>query len=203
MSDEAAIHVGAGLGNDLEVLRGKSRLPFSLHLGRPMLQWWDLLTGKEPADWWIRIRGLNGPLWLLAVAGLAAGIWWYRQPIRVDLPVVEAGSAPAEARRQDRGAPGLPAAGSQLRGKTLFEAQRQPRARAASERNVTLTELSKGLQLQAIIGGDKPRAVIFNSATNQSQQVTAGQFIGEIEVKSIGTTTVELGWKGESIELSM
>lgn len=180
---------------------GTAQLSFLRRLTRSMLQWWDLLTRRQTADWWIWVRALNSPIILVAVTGLAVA--WFSRPTGVDMPESGTPSGPLEWQAQGSRASGLPTSGAQLSGSTLFGAAGKSRARPTSEHNVTLAELSKGLQLQAIIGGNNPRAVIFNSETNQTHQVSAGQFIGDIEVRGIGTTTVELGWKDETIQLSL
>jgi hypothetical protein len=64
-------------------------------------------------------------------------------------------------------------------------------------------EKISSLNLQGIISGDSPQAVIVDKKSKQTYFLSAGEYIGEIEVKEILPGRVRLNYLGQETELAL
>lgn len=80
---------------------------------------------------------------------------------------------------------------------------RAPAVRRAPRQSAIVPDLGNELQLNGVVGGDDPRAIIYHKRTQQVHSVRVGQQFGEFEVIEIHPMKVILKWRDETIELSM
>ena len=80
---------------------------------------------------------------------------------------------------------------------------RPPTPRTRPEPNVIVPDLANELQLQGVIGGDSPQAIILHKRTQQTHSVRVGQKFGEFTVVEIHSMRVILQWRDETIEISI
>ena len=81
-----------------------------------------------------------------------------------------------------------------------------PHARPAAEPARPRTnpvELLEKVELQGVVGGDRPRAMIRYRTTQETVTVSVGDDLGEFEVIEIGERSVVLKWRDELFELSL
>lgn len=64
-------------------------------------------------------------------------------------------------------------------------------------------ELLRLLELQGVLGGDNPRAIVFYKRTKETITVSEGDGLGEFEVMEIRERSVILKWREELFELSL
>ena len=64
-------------------------------------------------------------------------------------------------------------------------------------------ELLRLLELQGVMGGDNPRAIVFYKRTKETVTVSVGDGLGEFEVTEIRERSVILKWREELFELSL
>ena len=64
-------------------------------------------------------------------------------------------------------------------------------------------ELLRLLELQGVMGGDSPRAIVFYKRTKETVTVSVGDGLGEFEVTEIRERSVILKWREELFELSL
>ncbi len=64
-------------------------------------------------------------------------------------------------------------------------------------------ELLRLLELQGVLGGDSPRAIVFYKRTKETVTVSVGDGLGEFEVTEIRERSVILKWREELFELSL
>lgn len=83
---------------------------------------------------------------------------------------------------------------------TLF---RSPVVRPQPKPSAVVPDLANELQLNGVIGGDNPQAIIFHKRTQQIHSVRVGQRFGEFEVVEIRPMRVVLKWRDETFELSI
>ncbi|MGD0335815.1 MAG: hypothetical protein ABSB18_01760 [Candidatus Omnitrophota bacterium] len=67
--------------------------------------------------------------------------------------------------------------------------------------NAATSDMVKDIALVGIISGDNPQAVIEDKRSQKTYYLTAGQFIGEIQVEKIMDGKIILNYRGEKFEL--
>jgi hypothetical protein len=156
----------------------------------------------EPASpWWVRVRVING----LALVALAATflllVLWVSRPV-AESPEPSSGrdgGTELEAFGDESGE--LGDSSVRFSSRKLFRQAKGESRRRPQRANVTLSELSRKLTLQGILGGDSPRAIILNGSTRQVLYLAQGEYVGEIQVVEIRKNSVLLSWKEETLEL--
>lgn len=80
----------------------------------------------------------------------------------------------------------------------------RPQNRAAPKGPKTNpVELLQLLELQGVLGGKNPKAIIVYKKTNDSHTLSVGDDLGEFKVKEIKDRSVILQWREELFELSL
>jgi hypothetical protein len=151
------------------------------------------------SPWWVRLRALNAAGIAVLGAGFLLLALWVSRPVALS-EVPDSGTSAGDLA-------GTFEDGTHDRGPVRFSTRelfRQPRApeRPRTQRaNVTLSELSRALTLQGVLGGESPRAIILNGATRQVLYLATGEFVGEIRIAEIRENSVLLEWKDQTLEL--
>ncbi|MFQ5600129.1 MAG: hypothetical protein ACE5G2_06205 [Candidatus Krumholzibacteriia bacterium] len=161
--------------------------------------WAGALVGRVRCPSWIRLQALNVLLGVALVLLLAAWPPWFFRSVGTlpsvagDQTEVRLASAPGAVLQDDE----VP---SKLRNSRLFgrPVKRDP---APRRKKATLAELAAQVELRGVVGGENPKAILTNQATNRIHHLSKGQFIGELEILEISPHSVLLGWKGETLRL--
>lgn len=106
----------------------------------------------------------------------------------------EAAENPGEARVKER-----PAA---LRD-DLFRAPQPKKTETRRQPRVNPVKLLEQIELQGVIGGARPRAMVMYKNSNETVTISAGDDLGEFQVMEIKEGSVVLKWRDELFELSL
>ena len=85
----------------------------------------------------------------------------------------------------------------------LFKVAKPKKDNKKREPKTNPVELLRLLELQGVMGGDKPRAIVFYKRTKETVTVSVGDGLGEFEVTEIRERSVILKWREELFELSL
>lgn len=85
----------------------------------------------------------------------------------------------------------------------LFKVPEQRRAEQKQEPKTNPVELLNLIELQGVMGGDHPRAMIQYKRTKETVTVSVGDDLGEFKVTDIRVRSVVLKWRDELFELSL
>jgi hypothetical protein len=85
----------------------------------------------------------------------------------------------------------------------LFMAPRPPKPKAPPAPKTNPVELLALIELQGVLGGSRPRAMIQYKRTRETVTVSVGDDLGEFQVVEIRERSVVLKWRDELFELSL
>ena len=85
----------------------------------------------------------------------------------------------------------------------LFKVLKPKKNNTKKEPKTNPVELLRLLELQGVLGGDSPRAIVFYKRTKKTATVSVGDDLGEFEVMEIREKSVILKWREELFELSL
>lgn len=85
----------------------------------------------------------------------------------------------------------------------LFKVAKPKKDIKTREPRTNPAELLRLLELQGVMGGDTPRAIVFYKRTKETVTVSVGDDLGEFEVTEIRERSVILKWREELFELSL
>ncbi len=85
----------------------------------------------------------------------------------------------------------------------LFKVMKPKKNNTKKEPKTNPVELLRLLELQGVLGGERPRAIIFYKRTKKTITVSVGDDLGEFEVTEIRERSVILKWRDELFELSL
>jgi len=88
-------------------------------------------------------------------------------------------------------------------GRNIFKTIGDPPPVISVEKSATFSELTRNLFLSGIIDGDKPQAIIEDRSNGQIHYVESGDFIGSIQVVSVGSDHVILRYADEEGQLTL
>ena len=187
-------------GNESIIQFGRGR-PLSKEaltaLGRAVIS-------KNPATDWTKGRVLTMGLTVLVLVWGLGGIF--------DLVVSDPGEGLNNQGPALEGAEGgsvgdtKVAAGANTRERLrndLFKVLKPKKNNTKKEPKTNPVELLRLLELQGVLGGDSPRAIIFYKRTKKTATVSVGDDLGEFEVMEIREKSVILKWREELFELSL
>jgi hypothetical protein len=165
---------------------------------------WLAATASGPAADWVRYR-------MLAMLLTVAVIAWSLGRVAFLLADDHGTTAPADAAAHtlaDAGPDALRIAadGSPAREGLRHDLFKLPRARKPApppEPKTNPVELLALIELQGVLGGARPRAMIQYKRTQEAVTVSVGDDLGEFEVVEIGERSVVLKWRNELFELSL
>jgi hypothetical protein len=166
-------------------------------------RWWRAVTASGPVADRARAGLLVTVLWtVVAVWTLAAAA-----PLVLDGRGADgaAGSPTPGADGDIAAAPSAtagPRRGPALRS-DLFDAPAPRKAAAKVEPKTNPVELLALIELQGVLGGDAPRAMVRYKRTGEAVIVSAGDDLGEFKVAEIRKRSVVLSWRNELFELSL
>jgi type II secretory pathway component PulC len=75
--------------------------------------------------------------------------------------------------------------------------------KTAEKHGPSANEIIAGLNLQGIVAGLEPKAMIEDKKNQKSYYVKEGEYVGEVQVKKIGEGKVTLELNGEDFSLSL
>ncbi len=85
----------------------------------------------------------------------------------------------------------------------LFKVLKPKKNNKKKEPKTNPVELLRLLELQGVLGGENPRAIVFYKRTKKTATVSVGDDLGEFEVMEIREKSVILKWREELFELSL
>ncbi len=85
----------------------------------------------------------------------------------------------------------------------LFKVLKPKKNNKKKEPRTNPVELLRLLELQGVLGGNSPRAIVFYKRTKKTATVSVGDDLGEFEVMEIREKSVILKWRDELFELSL
>ena len=85
----------------------------------------------------------------------------------------------------------------------LFKVLKPKKNNTKKEPKTNPVELLRLLELQGVLGGDSPRAIVFYKRTKKTVTVSVGDDLGEFGVMEIREKSVILKWRDELFELSL
>ena len=85
----------------------------------------------------------------------------------------------------------------------LFKVTKPKKNNKKKEPKTNPVELLRLLELQGVLGGERPRAIVFYKRTKKTVTVSVGDDLGEFEVTEIREKSVILKWRDELFELSL
>ena len=85
----------------------------------------------------------------------------------------------------------------------LFEVPKQVKKPRAKDPKTNPVELLRLVELQGVLGGSNPRAMVLYKRTKETVTVSVGDDLGEFEVVEIRERSVVLKWRNELFELSL
>lgn len=85
----------------------------------------------------------------------------------------------------------------------LFKVTKPKKDIKKKEPKTNPAELLRLLELQGVLGGNCPRAIVFFKQTKKTITVSVGDDLGEFEVREIRDRSVILKWREELFELSL
>ena len=176
----------------------------------------DRRRRATPRRWWRTVTA-PGPVADRARAGLLVAALWM---VVATWTLTAAAALVLDGRQAADGAGAAPAAGSggdtaaasatpdrARRGPALrtdlFDAPAPRKAVAKVEPRTNPVELLALIELQGVLGGDEPRAMVRYKRTGEALVVSAGDDLGEFKVAEIRKRSVVLSWRNELFELSL
>ena len=88
-------------------------------------------------------------------------------------------------------------------GRNMFKTIGEPPPLITVERSASFSDLTRNLYLSGIIDGEKPQAIIEDRSNGQIHYVESGDFIGSIQVISVGSDHVILRYGDEEGQLTL
>lgn len=85
----------------------------------------------------------------------------------------------------------------------LFDVPKPTRKQKPKEPKTNPVELLRLIELQGVLGGSNPRAMVLYKRTKETVTVSVGDDLGEFEVVEIRERSVVLKWRNELFELSL
>ena len=85
----------------------------------------------------------------------------------------------------------------------LFDVPKPTRKQKPKEPKTNPVELLRLIELQGVLGGDNPRAMVLYKRTKETVTVSVGDDLGDFEVVEIRERSVVLKWRDELFELSL
>ena len=85
----------------------------------------------------------------------------------------------------------------------LFKVLKPKKNNTKKKPKTNPVELLRLLELQGVLGGERPRAIVFYKRTKKTVTVSVGDDLGEFEVREIREKSVILKWRDELFELSL
>ncbi|MCK9995629.1 MAG: hypothetical protein KAH56_05025 [Candidatus Krumholzibacteria bacterium] len=85
----------------------------------------------------------------------------------------------------------------------LFKVLKPTKNNTKKQPRTNPVELLRLLELQGVLGGENPRALVFYKRTKKTVTVSVGDDLGEFEVMEIREKSVILKWRDELFELSL
>jgi hypothetical protein len=163
--------------------------------------WAEALLARDSSPWWIRLEAWNRLFWVLLIVAAVAGAVQLTRPLPADSLGGLASDGVASSGPGSEAIPSTRTDTISFDPARLFRAAPRRAGRSAPRSNVTLSELSRQLTLQGILGGTPPQAIILNHRTDQTVYVPPGDYVGEIKVEEVRRSSVVLSWKNETLEL--
>lgn len=165
---------------------------------------WSLSRPTSPLAAWLRARAL------LMVASVAVLVWCAAAVGSLGLASLRTRpgggravvGATSEALTGGRLDAGQAASGAALR-PDLFAVPRAAPARAPQQPRTNPVELLGLIELQGVLGGTRPRAMVMYAKTRETVTVSVGDDLGEFKVMEIRERSVVLTWRDELFELSL
>ncbi len=183
--------------------------PIKLGRGRPFTReaqraLWQAIASGNPANDWAKGRVLTMALTVVVMVWGLGGL--------LDLVVAELGAVPGTALLTGGDAGLATGSESEFAGKTasgtrlpndLFkipQAKKRPTKKAPRTNPAELLGL---IELQGLLGGTNPRAIVLYKRSKKTVTVTVGDDLGEFKVMEIRERGVILKWRDELFELSL
>lgn len=85
----------------------------------------------------------------------------------------------------------------------LFKVSTPKKENARKVPKTNPVELLRLLQFQGVLGGERPRAIVYYKRTKQTVTISVGDDLGEFKVMEIRERSVVLKWRDELFELSL
>lgn len=85
----------------------------------------------------------------------------------------------------------------------LFRAPQPKKTETRKQPQVNPAKLLEQIELQGVIGGARPRAMVMYKNSNETVTISAGDDLGEFQVIEIREGSVVLKWRDELFELSL
>ena len=85
----------------------------------------------------------------------------------------------------------------------LFDVPKPTRKAKPKEPKTNPVELLRLIELQGVLGGKNPRAMVLYKRTKETVTVSVGDDLGDFEVVEIRERSVVLKWRNELFELSL
>jgi|GEM_PF-4250736 len=185
-------------GPRIQLGRGR---PYS---GEALAEVWRAVLSRHPAADWTKGRLLTLAVTLGVLIWAGGGIWGAVEAgldvgpaldsLALDKPETDNGDGDrVEGRRR---------LGAGLRS-DLFKVPTREKAKPGKGPTIGPAELLKLIELQGVMGGSNPRAMVLYKATNETVTVSVGDDLGEFEVMQIRDRSVVLKWRNEEFILSL
>ncbi len=98
---------------------------------------------------------------------------------------------------------GSPAANGERLRADLFNVPKPRKSDPGKQRNTKPIELLNLIELQGVMGGANPRAMVLYKRTRETVTVSVGDRMGEFTVVEIRQRSVVLKWRDETFELAL
>ncbi|MFO7608612.1 MAG: hypothetical protein R6X35_05355 [Candidatus Krumholzibacteriia bacterium] len=157
------------------------------------------VTARGPVADWVRCRVLAAAFTcaLVVWVGIGLGRLAAARP-----PVVPAGAAVEAPAADAAPSPARTPAAGRLRDDLFRIPSTGPRT-TPQEPKTNPVELLDLIQLQGVLGGRSPRAVVMYKRNQEAVTVSVGDDLGEFKVIEIRERSVVLKWREELFELSL
>ena len=163
-----------------------------------------IVVSRSPALDWAKGQMVVAVFALVLLAACVAGV------LRLALPEMGAGTrnVPGEvsetvADAQDGDEAGNRSGAAPRLRDDLFRIPVVERPVVRQEPKINPVQLLRQIELQGVIGGNNPRAMVLYKSTNETVTVSAGDDLGEFQVVEIKERSVVLKWRDEMFELSL
>ena len=189
--------------------RQTRKSPIQLGRGRPFSQEalgsiWQAIVSRNPATDWTKGRALIMVLTVMVV------VWGFGGALTLLTtgPGEGLDRVGLTSEGTDDGSDGQ----AQVAGRTqtserlqndLFKVPKPRRSNKKKEPKTNPVELLRLIELQGVLGGANPRAMVMYKRTKESVTVSVGDDLGEFEVMEIRERSVILKWREELFELSL
>ena len=162
------------------------------------------VTSRSPALDWAKGQLVVAAFSVLLLAAGVVGVLKLAFPgLGAGAGDPQGGPTEAVAEMQDAADGGTrPVAAPRLRD-DLFRIPVVERPVVRQEPKVNPVQLLRQIELQGVIGGGSPRAMVLYKNTNETVTVSAGDDLGEFQVVEIKERSVVLKWRDETFELSL